>query len=300
MTSIRVPGKVMLSGEYGVLAGATAAMAPVPRYLTLEEPGGTPLDDLPQVLRDVLRYPIPELAEFEREHLLQALSIVNRDFFPEGETAINTLGIGLSSAEAAAAVKLRFSRKRSIQAGDRIKVAEIAMRAHREAQGGIGSGADVAVCVWGKPILFNPGHDGFQIEEFALPQTPKLSLLWTGHSADTRKPVKRFLDWMDNADQSEKDLVKEFVRTANLLAPLWGSGDRGLLLPALEEFETVRDRCLEAAGIEIRLRINHQVEETARQHGGRAKPVGAGGGDVILLIGEFPTDLFEGFQFPLN
>ena len=33
MTSVRIPGKVMLSGEYAVLYGGTAAMAPVPRFL---------------------------------------------------------------------------------------------------------------------------------------------------------------------------------------------------------------------------------------------------------------------------
>ena len=35
MKTIQIPGKVMLTGEYAVLYGGTAVMAPVPRYLRL-------------------------------------------------------------------------------------------------------------------------------------------------------------------------------------------------------------------------------------------------------------------------
>jgi mevalonate kinase len=36
------------------------------------------------------------------------------------------------------------------------------------------------------------------------------------------------------------------------------------------------------------LPVHARYEEWARRHGGRAKPTGAGGGDMILLVGELP------------
>ena len=49
----------------------------------------------------------------------------------------------------------------------------------------------------------------------------------------------------------------------------------------------------EIAKMPYKLPIHHEVEEWARSNGGFAKPTGAGGGDMIMLVGDLPYDELE-------
>jgi len=296
MTAVRVPGKVMLSGEYAVLSGGAAALLPAPRYLTLSDEGDLAFYELPGVLRDVLQHPVDELKEYERAHPIKGVGMENRGFFAAGKSGKETLGIGLSSAEAAGAMLLRFSRAGFDLRERTDEIVRLAIEAHHASQGGLGSGADVAACVYSSTILFTPGEDGPSIKNLRLNPALNLSLLWTGVSSDTRGAVRKYKDWESTAGQR----AKEFAEAADELAPLWGQDDPGRLHAALDRFEMLRDEMAEEAGIQLKLPINRQVEQRAIELGGRAKPVGAGGGDVILLIGEFPTGAFEGEVIPLT
>ena len=59
MRSVEIPGKVLLSGEYAVLCGGTAVVAPLPRFLRVAPAGpGVPGDRSP-VVQAAREIPIP-------------------------------------------------------------------------------------------------------------------------------------------------------------------------------------------------------------------------------------------------
>ena len=48
------------------------------------------------------------------------------------------------------------------------------------------------------------------------------------------------------------------------------------------------EECAKLARLPWRISEHEELEEWALEHGGRAKPTGAGGGDLVLLVGDLP------------
>ncbi len=77
------------------------------------------------------------------------------------------------------------------------------------------------------------------------------------------------------------------------LAPCWFMAASDKLFAALGEFQAVLNMCVTAAGLPYRLPAHRELSNWAVRHGGKAKPVGAGGGDMLLLVGHLPYDELE-------
>jgi mevalonate kinase len=140
----------MLSGEYAVLYGATAALVPVPRRITLSsledpEPGSS-LDALPPAARAAAMLPVKRLEEYEALRPLRGFAIDDSEFFAEGAAGQRAkLGLGLSAAEAVGVVALRYEHAGLNWQAHEVEVMRSALVAHRMAQGG-GSGAVLDSC----------------------------------------------------------------------------------------------------------------------------------------------------------
>jgi phosphomevalonate kinase len=302
MTAVRVPGKVMLSGEYAVLYGATAVLVPVPRHLTATAAGTPPEVPYSPVIQAARRVSIPELQDFESAHGVPHLQTDDSAFFAtdsDGRKA--KLGLGLSAAEAVATVALRYAcAGRDWQAG-RASLLEHALAAHSQAQQGLGSGADVAACASGAPIRFRRTSLGPVVTPIApaeLACCPPLALHWSGQAADTRALVRRFDDWA--AAAAAKPLLDHLAMAADALAPAWFSEPEPQLFALLDEFTVAMEACAEAAGIPYLLPAHARLASWAMRHGGRAKPTGAGGGDMVLLIGDLPLSQLGGLTIELS
>lgn len=71
-------------------------------------------------------------------------------------------------------------------------------------------------------------------------------------------------------------------------------------MPPFDEFVSRMAEIATAAKLPWRLGVHEELDEWAREHGGRAKPTGAGGGDLVLLVGDLPLDeLKEMLLLPL-
>jgi len=300
--SVRVPGKVMLSGEYAVLLGATAALLPVPRYLELAAADAEPAGGYPPALAAARALAVPELAEHEQAHGVPQATADATQFYAAGVDGQQVkLGLGLSAAEAVGMLALRFAVAGLNWQARRERICELALIAHANAQGGSGSGADVAACAMGQAILYRlPSGAVPEAASMARPDTGgvPLALLWTGQPADTRTLVARFDAWVSGGGLSAGDM-QVLVSAADELAPLWFGADTAALYSALDEFDAVLTRRLTAAGVSYRLPVHARIEQWARKHGGRAKPTGAGGGDMILLVGELPLQQLRGLVIEL-
>lgn len=288
-----MPGKVMLSGEYAVLYGGSAVLFPVPRFLKITESNAPTAENTNPVVKNAIQYPVPELDGYEHTHPLQGVDIDRSDFyFRDGSGAAVKLGIGSSAAEAAGVIALRFERAGLPWEMNRYSAAIYAIDAHTIAQGGRGSGADVAVCAYGKPIVFKRNRDGFFMDQLHTPNPDykiPINLVWTGKSADTREFVTKFNQWIKNTGRKNKSL-KSLIDKSDELAEKWFRIPPPDLYDILDEFTSLVTKCCSSAGISYRIPVHDELKRWALDNGGYAKPTGAGGGDTVLLLGELPLN----------
>ncbi len=289
---VRVPGKVMLSGEYAVLFGGTAVLVPVPRYLTatvVEEPD---LHKINPVISEALREPIREIASQEADLPPLHVHVDRSEFTHTGSDGVERkLGLGGSAAEAVAVIALRFERCGFDWTTIPKQIHTYANLAHQRAQGGLGSGADVAAIAYRQPIRFRRDEAQSHIEVIKMPAShliPKLTLLWTGKPANTRELVTSFQNWTASFPNSQA-LIDILVIESNRLADEWFSTEYQPLFHALSQFGETLSSLSDLAELPWQLPVHKQLAEWAYELGGRAKPTGAGGGDMILLVGDLPT-----------
>ena len=304
MNRIEVPGKVMLSGEYAVLYGGTAAMMPViSRNLIITESNEKDREDLPPVVKNALEIFLDETSMHERAMPIQSVEVDYSQFYVEDDTGNDVkLGLGSSAAEAVGVIALRFERAKLPWETYAVNVAYYADSVHREAQGGTGSGADIAVCAFRVPLKFGKAEQQIMVEQFDTETSDwelPLNLVYSGQPADTRDFVAQFEEWR-KSDPKAEELVGQLVNWSHTISKAWFTEPREEFFTRLDLFTSVLDSCAEMASIKLKTDRHIELEEWAKRHGGRAKPTGAGGGDMILLIGDLPVDELDTEVIPLT
>ncbi len=300
---IKIPGKVILSGEYAVLYGGTAVIAPAERYITVNETEPHNGDDRTPIINAALEFPLDEVSAFESDHGKPGIDLNSGDFFMSYNGTRKKLGIGLSAAEAVAVVELRL-RRAGLNGPDLCrKTAEYAHRIHHKTQGEIGSGADIFCCAYRRPIIYkndngnprvlnnNDGRDAVKIP---------VAMVWSGIVSDTRTMIHAYNDWLKNGGESAKNCHNRMTGIGERLAPLWfGEANPGFFEVFDEYIEIMKD-CAEQAGLPYWLDCHTELDNWAREFGGRAKPSGAGGGDMIILVGDLPVEKLKRDIFNIN
>lgn len=249
------PGKVVLLGEYAVLDGAPAVVAAVDRGVVCRvEHAGSLTVETPGDDRFVRR----------------ALQIVGappaRYVFAESNPipGVEKPGLGGSAAATVAAVVAGTGGRWS-----NAEVQRVARAVHAEVQGG-GSGVDIAASVYGGVLWFEQGT-----VRPLVPVSP--SVVFTGTSAGTAPRVARYLAWADRRD---------FVRDMRVVVNAFPSDPVGAFREAGPLLRTMADQ----AGIQYWTDAIDTLVRLAEEHGGGAKPSGAGGGDIVVALFPSPTE----------
>ena len=304
VTTVRAPGKAILSGEYAVLHGAPAIAVAVDREVFARE--GTPLaaDAASPFVRAA------------RAHAARATGVTLGDVIVDS-TALyeggDKLGLGSSAAVTAAVVGLGFAR-----AGrplDPRALFAVADAAHAEAQGTRGSGVDVACSVYGGAIRFvrkNADVDGrtlpstmvdgrtlasgpstmVDVRPVDLPDNVRLTFLWAGQPASTVALMAKVKALAESAPSRHEAAIGRLVSHAHAFASSVTANDAAGLVQAADAYGQAMAALGEAAGCEIVTRPHSLFAALARRHHGAAKPSGAGGGDlgVAFTIGVKDTE----------
>lgn len=279
---VSAPGKLMISGEYAVLAGAEAIVAAVDRRAFARVRWG-----------DAPAAPAEARAAFAQ---------VERAYGPLGyEPTVDVsalrakdakLGLGSSAAAAAAAAGLALTehgQEIGSESGRR-RVFDAAWRGHQDVAP-IGSGADVAASVFGGFIRFVRHGEEVQVTPLAWPVGLRVHVVWTGQEARTSTFLERVasLAQAEPAKHAErlqalKDEAARFVRAVQAC-------DTHSILASTDAYGRAMGALGEAAGIPIVNDTLRNVAELAQRSGGAAKPSGAGGGDVAIAL--FPDAAAE-------
>lgn len=248
------PGKVVVAGEYAVLDGAPALVAAVDLGVGVTvHPADTrratsPTGDTRFVdaALDATDAPASHYAFFD----LDRPDLSGKP--------------GLGGSGAATVVATWASWALQGRSPTPAQVFDLAYRVHHGVQGS-GSGVDVAASSWGGMLRFVRG-------ERPTPVPPvDLVVVWSGRSAATGPRVGRYRAWTPR---------QAFVDAS-------AAGVEGFHDDPIARLDEAR-RLLEAmaadAGLDYRTAALDHIGRLARDHGGAAKPSGAGGGDCAVAI----------------
>lgn len=300
MTVVRTsaPGKLFLLGEYAVLEGAPALLTAVDRRATVTAtasdrwrltawqlgivgldlgPGGSLPPGLDAATRNSLT-------------LFNAVrAIVESQFGGPGEPldlAIDSsafqhdghkLGLG-SSAAVAVALTAALARARGMTLTTE-ELFSLADAAHRQAQGGSGSGGDVAASVYGGRIRYVRGEVPWPV---GWPDDLVLVAVATGTGSSTIDLVARV------AAYREYD-PKGYLRDLGALSELAAGAERALTdadrFLALADHYFLAIAALDShADAGIVTERHRELRSLAAASGAVFKPTGAGGGDLGLVF----------------
>lgn len=257
--TVSAPGKLVLLGDYAVLDGGMAMIAAVDRRAVASVVQENV--EASSVVRAVL--------EESGRDVPGSIQIDTSSFQWNGKK----LGIGSSAAAAVTASAL-------VLGSGAEDVLQLAIRAHRSANGGEGSGIDVAASYFGGVIAADHQPGTIQPLPSRIPGLV-LSVLFANVSAKTSQMVAK-------ARQSSK-----WAHWMNVLKPLAEQGIEAWSRGQTKRFVSIVDRYGRAmgglgrdAGTPI---VTDEIDAAIRiasERGGAAKPSGAGGGDVVVVFGE--------------
>lgn len=264
MTFASAPGKLVLLGDYAVTEGAPALVAAVDRRAEAVVDPGAPGSAVVDAVLEEAR-----AAGFDPPPGVRVDTL--RFHRPSGEK----LGLGSSAAVAVVTAALATGR------GDEACF-EVALEGHRRAAGGTGSGIDVAACFHGGVIATRRQPAPVEALPSRIPGLC-LSVLYANQSASTAELLRacrtapRWPAWM----AAMTPIAEEGIAA-------WRSGQRDAFVSVVARYGWAMADLGQDAGAPVVTETIEAIMRAAEAEGGAAKPSGAGGGDVVLVVGADP------------
>ena len=308
------PGKMVLAGEYAVLAGAPAlALAVKPRaqveIQTLDGPPSRLVSSLfPGLTIDfnitptgietignptlARRLPLVSaiLAQIHARFMKAGLKIPSirmtldtREFYREENQAGVKLGLGSS---AALLVALSAACHRLLQGLQGTSGRELTWPGvwtlHQSLPHQRGSGIDVASSYHGQAILFQKSQaDPYPSVHFLeLPARLHLRIIWTRRSTDTGSMLQQLTTWQQSDPEHAHVIMSQLGDAASRSAALASQDHAGSWLEAFRLYADALRTLSIASGVDIISREHQEISDVAKQVGLVYKPSGAGGGDI--------------------
>jgi phosphomevalonate kinase len=325
---VSAPGKLVLFGEYAVLFGAPAAVAAVDRraIVTLSpfdgngwefaapglvaqrarlevEPDNTvrwqdeKLGRISFGLIDKVLRGIGESGSIDLVNLPPlAVTLDTRAFFESVGGWGSKLGLGSSAALTVAFVSaLEVLAGEGAVGGGEGRIQKL-VDLHRGAQGGAGSGIDVAASLLGGVIRYQLADDGSVADatSMVLPANLRMVFVWTGHAASTGDFLGRLRARREEGPQEVNPVLDELGEISSGGVGALADGDADRFFDAVDAFWGALDQLGTVIGMPILSDEHRALRQIAVDCGVRYKPSGAGGGDFGI---GFATDSEAAAEF---
>jgi phosphomevalonate kinase len=284
----------MVSGEYAVLDGAVAVVASVEvrayaRWSTSDGGSPSPGGDSPQ------SPPLFREAVLTRSLAEEAVGTVQAELAIDASELRKSgrkLGLGSSaaaSAAAAGAVLASHGHDLDDPAVQR-RVLDLALAGHK-AIAPEGSGADVAAASLGGFVRFRLEQGKLaEAERMTWPASVTTRVVWTGKEARTSEFVRAVRAFEARDASGYRSIRDSLHAEAARFAAAIGAAQPREIVTAAGAYGDAMKRLGQAAGVAIVTPELQQIADLAVQHGGSAKPSGAGGGDVAIAFFASDTD----------
>jgi len=320
----KVPGKLILLGEYAVLEGSASLVMTVNRFARVEISLSDQMTftlQAPSIGIRNLQFSVdrtgkirflsqlsPRMAKklkffvsiFEFGiHLLQkgkktlhpSQLLLDTDGFFHNNRSIK-LGLGSSAALTVALVASLLASSGQIPA-DKEQVFQMALEAHRAAQGNVGSGIDIAASVYGAILSYriNPGAENLnpRIEQFTIPRNLFMLPVWVGKASSTSQFVKLFNDFKLNNKKKFSLIVDEMKAVADAGSLAFQQQKVTEFLESIHQYNLLMQRLGEEIGAPIVTDEHLKMANLAAEMGVVYKPSGAGGGDIGICFADSKT-----------
>jgi phosphomevalonate kinase len=266
----RAPGKLVLSGAYSVLEGAPAIVSAVDRYVCCDSDRAA-LHPTPEVRAALPEGPVPDFDA-------SALRVDDRK-----------LGLGSSAAILVASLAAADPRSFETETSLRRAIADRALLAHQEAQGG-GSGIDVAASTWGGTLIAKRRADAtLELEHVALPEGLIVEVWASGVPASTAEFLSRVAQFRMRSPEEYASLLAELGAAASAAATALRRGQIPDLLRNIRAQSVGFGALGRAAGVPIITPEVQELAECAGPYPAAVLPSGAGGGDIVLWLSTAPS-----------
>jgi phosphomevalonate kinase len=285
---VAAPGKVFLVGEYAVLAGAPAVVAAISRFAVGQYVIG-----------------FEPASEFVDEGVRSVLSAIGESAaaIPPGSVLVDStsfsaggkkLGLGSSAAVVVVAVGAVMEMAGVAVADNRGLCFSLAEQAHRVAQGGVGSGADVAAAVHGGLIQYRRPRMGMGMSDgpatvpMSFPPDLRLVVFSEGKPASTPELIHLVNAFAERSPAEYAALMSMLEDHAETFIEALAGGNPSVAIDVARSYAGGLAELGERSGAPIITSRCELAADLAINLGGMAKPSGAGGGDVG--IGLFTGD----------
>lgn len=276
------PGSLMLMGEHAVLHGQPAIVCAISKRMKVEL---TPRPDREVHLHSTLgehRTTLDELAPNESFRFVLGAIRLCREDIPSGfELDIRSemshqMGLGSSAAVTVATLAaLAGACGQDLQPATLL---EQGVKIVRKAQGGVGSGADVAASSFGGCLRFHADS----LESVVLPTAPKLTVLYSGSKTPTPEVIAL-------VDENRKNHPGVFAKLDGLIGDIV---QQGVAAAAQDDWETlgelmnIHQGLMDAMGVNnARLsELVYELREDPNILG--SKISGSGLGDCVVGLGK--------------
>ena len=287
------PGKIVLAGEYAVLDGAPAICAALDRRARVQivpsdtdhhvvmAPGFSDargeflaLDGELQWLAGGDEFPLLTDVWHTANAMPSAklsLQLDTREFI-DAEQGVK-IGIG-SSAALTTALAAALCEVAATDAD----ATRVAFAAHRQFQGGLGSGVDVACSSTGGLIEYRMGEAASAPLDW--PEGLAYALFWSGVAAATSAKIER-LD-----SQKPQPSRAALAYAARRMADAWRSGSATAILDEYGDYTEILREFSSDHSLGIFDAGHADMVSLADAAGMVYKPCGAGGGDVGILLAD--------------
>lgn len=270
---VSAPGKLVLTGAYAVLEGATALVAAVDRRVVIDAEGPRAPSRHPEVRAALGETPVP------------APDVAALLATPTRQGGAVKLGLGSSAAVLAATLVLS-----DVESAGRFEPHDVfarAFRAHRAAQGG-GSGVDVAASVHGGVLAYRLERTsvgdvaGGEASPARLPKDLVVETWFSGRSARTSDLLAAVARLRERDAATHARRLRVLADEAAAAIEAAAADDAAAFVAGLARASLGLEGLGADASAPIVPDDVSALAAVARDVGAAVVPSGAGGGDVVL------------------
>jgi phosphomevalonate kinase len=261
----QAPGKVVISGAYAVLEGAPALVTAVDRYV-IADTSVEATFEAPEARAAIPSGPLPQVD-------VSSLWCGDRK-----------LGLGSSAAIVVASLAaVMLEQQPDLCTGELAsRVWQPARSAHRAAQGG-GSGVDVVTSALGGTRRCWLDGETLHSEAHCLPAGLEVQVFAARESASTRKMLALVRAWAERDPLHHRDTTDALCEASKNAVQ---ASDIGAFVRAMADQRMHLTRMGNRSGAPIVPLLLRSIAEEALEDGVAVHPSGAGGGDIVLCMGD--------------
>jgi ERG8-type phosphomevalonate kinase len=319
---VKVPGKLILLGEYAVLEGADAIVAAIDRYTIVEI--SVAKNEICQLsgnlTSDSIRFLIEEdgkiiLNQDQSDQLISSMQFalaiiekINQKIVEFGfsikpfnlriDTSQfyvgmnkNKLGLG-SSAALTVAIIVSVSNLMGVDKNifqDEYDLFDFACDTHFSAQGNRGSGIDIAASVFGGINVYNiklneTKDRNRMISPISVLEDLFILPIWSGVSVSTRELLFQVENFRDGDEKGYKETMSQLSTLSSSGCVTYSEKQQADFLDIVRDYYQVLKNFSTRSKIPIISDIHERIAGIVYNSGGVYKPSGAGGGDIGIAF----------------